>query len=44
VLSGRAGEFERHWFVVDATDKVLAAAARIATVLMGKHKPIYTPT
>ena len=34
----------RRWFVVDATDKVLGRlAVRIATVLMGKHKPIYTP-
>lgn len=32
------------WFVVDATDKVLGRlAVRIATVLMGKHKPTYTP-
>ena len=35
---------EQSWFVVDATDKVLGRlAVRIATVLMGKHKPIYTP-
>lgn len=34
----------RRWFVVDATDKVLGRlAVRIATVLMGKHKPTYTP-
>lgn len=40
----KAGEVDRKWFVVDATDKVLGRlASRIATVLMGKHKPIYTP-
>ena len=38
------GKFEQEWFVVDATDKVLGRlAARLATVLMGKHKPTYTP-
>jgi large subunit ribosomal protein L13 len=32
------------WFVVDAKDKILGRlATRIATVLMGKHKPDYTP-
>ncbi len=32
------------WFIVDATDQVLGRlAVRIATVLMGKHKPTYTP-
>lgn len=37
-------EIDRKWFVVDATDQVLGRlAARIATVLMGKHHPTYTP-
>jgi len=32
------------WFVVDAKDKILGRlATRVATVLMGKHKPTYTP-
>lgn len=32
------------WHVVDASDKVLGRlATQIATVLMGKHKPTYTP-
>ena len=36
-------EQQRQWFVVDAKDQVLGRlAVRIATVLMGKHKPIYT--
>ncbi len=35
---------QRQWYVVDATDQVLGRlAVRIATVLMGKHKPTYTP-
>lgn len=40
----RPGEVEQRWYVVDATDQVLGRlAVRIATVLMGKHKPTYTP-
>ena len=35
---------ERKWFVVDAEDKNLGrVAAKVATVLRGKHKPTYTP-
>ncbi|MBI3238912.1 MAG: 50S ribosomal protein L13 [Flavobacteriia bacterium] len=34
---------DQKWYHVDATDQVLGRlAARIATVLMGKHKPTYT--
>lgn len=34
---------QQRWLHVDATDQVLGRlASRIATVLMGKHKPIYT--
>lgn len=38
-------ETVRHdWYHVDATDKVLGRlAVDIARVLMGKHKPTYTP-
>lgn len=40
----KKAEAERRWVHVDATDKVLGRlAARIATVLMGKHRPTYTP-
>jgi len=40
----RAGEIERRWYVVDATDVTLGRlASRIARVLEGKHKPTYTP-
>jgi large subunit ribosomal protein L13 len=35
---------DRRWYVVDAKDMVLGRlAAKVATVLMGKHKPSYTP-
>lgn len=35
---------EREWHVIDAEGQVLGRlATRIATVLMGKHKPMYTP-
>jgi large subunit ribosomal protein L13 len=37
-------EVTHRWYVVDATGQVLGRlAARIARVLMGKHKPTYTP-
>lgn len=37
-------EIERKWYIVDATDKPLGRlAARIAYILRGKHKAIYTP-
>jgi large subunit ribosomal protein L13 len=38
------GEIEQKWLLVDATDKVVGRlAAEIATILMGKHRPTYTP-
>ncbi len=40
----RKEDVKREWYVVDATDKVLGRlASEIAKVLMGKHKPQYTP-
>lgn len=40
----KASEIERSWFVVDAADQTLGRlATRIATLLEGKHKPIYSP-
>ncbi len=40
----RTGEVEQKWYHIDADNQVLGRlAARIATILMGKHKPIYTP-
>jgi large subunit ribosomal protein L13 len=39
------GEVEREWYVVDATGQTLGRlASRVATVLRGKHKPIYSPS
>ena len=40
----RPGTVEQKWFVVDATDQVVGRlASEIAVILMGKHKPTYTP-
>jgi large subunit ribosomal protein L13 len=40
----KADAVERRWFVIDASGKVLGKlAARAASVLTGKTKPIYTP-
>ena len=36
--------FQPEWFVVDAKGLVLGRlATKVAMILMGKHKPIYTP-
>jgi large subunit ribosomal protein L13 len=38
-------EVERQWFVVDAEGQTLGRlSTRIATILRGKHKPIYSPS
>ena len=40
----RPGEIEPKWWLVDATDKVVGRlASDIAMILMGKHRPTYTP-
>ena len=40
----KADEIERKWFVVDAEGQVLGRlAVKIAEILRGRHKPIYTP-
>ena len=37
-------EVEKKWYLIDARDKVLGRlASKIATLLRGKHKPIFTP-
>ena len=42
--SAKKEEVARRWYVVDAQDKVLGRlATRVASVLRGKHKTIYTP-
>lgn len=40
----RNADIERHWYVFDAEGQVLGRlASRIASILTGKEKPIYTP-
>ena len=40
----KPGEVEQKWWVVDAAGKVVGRlASEIAVILMGKHKPNYTP-
>ncbi len=40
----KPGEVEQKWWLVNAEDKVLGRlAADIAVILMGKHRPTYTP-
>ena len=40
----RTGELEAKWWLVDATDKVVGRlASDLAMILMGKHRPTYTP-
>ncbi len=40
----KAAEIQRKWFVVDADGQNLGRlATRIARVLLGKHKPTFTP-
>ena len=40
----KQAEIERDWYVVDAEGETLGRlASRIAPILKGKHKPIYTP-
>lgn len=40
----KAGELTKNWYVIDATEQVVGRlAAQIAPILMGKHRPTYTP-
>jgi len=40
----KPGEVAQKWYVVDASGQVLGRlAAKIAPILMGKHRPEYTP-
>ncbi len=42
--STKPEDIQREWFVIDATGMTLGRlATQIATVLKGKHKPIYSP-
>ncbi|MCP4538589.1 MAG: 50S ribosomal protein L13 [Chloroflexi bacterium] len=41
----RKEDVQRDWFVVDATGQTLGRlATRVAHMLRGKHKPIYSPS
>jgi large subunit ribosomal protein L13 len=42
--STRPSEIERKWLVVDASERTLGRlATEVASLLKGKHKPIYAP-
>lgn len=42
--SAKKNDVARSWYVVDANDKVLGRlASKVATVLRGKHKSVFTP-
>ncbi len=42
--SAKKEEIQRQWYVIDATDQVLGRlASKVAKILRGKHKPIFTP-
>lgn len=42
--NAKPADIKRKWYVVDATNKPLGRlASEIAVVLIGKHKPIFTP-
>jgi large subunit ribosomal protein L13 len=37
-------DIKRSWYLVDARDKILGRlASKVAVILRGKHKPIFTP-
>ena len=43
--SAKLEDISRDWWVIDAEDVVTGRlAAKVATLLRGKHKPLYTPS
>lgn len=43
-FSAKREDVERNWWLIDLDNKTVGrAATEIATLLRGKHKPIYTP-
>jgi large subunit ribosomal protein L13 len=43
-FSPKAADIQRQWHVIDASDVVLGRlASHVATLLRGKHKPIFAP-
>ena len=40
----KTGEIDRNWWIADGEDQIIGRlASDIAVVLMGKHRPEYTP-
>jgi len=40
----KTGEIDSKWWLVDANEKILGRlSSEIAVILMGKHRPTYTP-
>jgi len=40
----KASDIKREWFVIDADGEILGRlASKVAAVLIGKHKPTFTP-
>jgi large subunit ribosomal protein L13 len=43
--TAKPADVQREWHIIDAADKTLGRlSTQIARLLMGKHKPIYTPS
>lgn len=43
-FEAKKSDISMKWYLVDANDKILGrVATKVATILRGKHKPIYTP-
>ena len=43
-FSPKAGDIQRQWHVIDASDVILGRlASQVAILLRGKHKPIFAP-
>jgi large subunit ribosomal protein L13 len=43
-VSAREADVEKKWWVVDASGQTLGRlASQVATILRGKHKPLFTP-
>jgi large subunit ribosomal protein L13 len=40
----KASEIDRAWYLIDANDQILGRlASQISSILLGKHKPTFTP-
>jgi large subunit ribosomal protein L13 len=43
-LSAKKPDVDKNWFLMDAEGQILGRlASRVASILRGKHKPIFTP-